>query len=215
MRNFAAILFLVVFCVPTVFAYQACGKDPKEVAHYQLHWVQAGIYQVDSLYGDVEGIICVGISRDYQSIEFFNYRDNFGVNISNNLKAIKQKDLAYISRMDFPSLARIVVRTDHPLTVRIVGESKSADAISYVASLKFLRNVRRSFYAADIRDIRVHLNLLPAQKRLVVSYQITSFDKISLSINSGLNITSVILYDNQRIVERINPFNLPKAKREY
>ena len=201
----------------SVFALSQCG-DSKDDRHFsQLDWIKATNYQVNSSYLDMNGILCAGIDRTTNTLKRIHYRDDSGVIVLKSKEQLKRKDTTFLSRSDFPRMARMVTRNVDPLTLRITNETRMGSYTQYAMSLKFVRNMGRGFSKTDIRDLKVNARIYKNGK-FDVYYGNTptsrnTFDLVALKIGGDLKVSTVHFYDGQSSLGGVATAKLPKATR--
>ncbi len=194
--------------IVSVQSFAACGKHPDDLRYRLLNWQKAAVYEVNSPYADVTGALCVGLKGE--RLERIHYRDSQGTKVYKTRKELKQKDTVFFGRNDFPAAARWVMRNEDALTLKILKERKSPNGgHEYQLSAKFLRNPRRGFSSADVRELVLNYS---------TEYNETFFkdaliDGIYLNISSGLTINQVELVKDGERVLSVSPYRLPEARR--
>lgn len=218
MRQF----FLIFILTLSSFSYaniSECGFDEADRAYASLDWTQAAYYEVNTIYADINAIVCTGINFETLEIERIHYRDNSGVKRNYSLSELKQKDIPFLRRTDFPSAARIVTRNIDPLTLKVLNGSLINGKREYSLSFKFVRNMAKGFSATDIRDLQIKLILSNNSNRGLTAIfnknkTKTEFNGLKLNISSGLSITTIEFLDDNLSLRSENSFDLPKAKRQ-
>lgn len=208
-------LFILLLSTHSFASISQCGDDSEDLKYRNLTWELAATYKVNTIYIDLNAIVCAGVNYKTLKIERIHYRDNSNVKRSYSLESLKNKDIAFLKRSDFPASARLVTRSIDPLTLKVTKDNYSNGKRSYSLSFKFVRNMARGFSATDIRDLQVQAEL--TEKDLFISYQdknqVDEFNGLELNISGGLNIETIHLLRDARKIKTLNSLRLPKGKR--
>lgn len=211
-------LIIMLLCSQAVFAQTQCGDDRNERRYPSLDWVKATNYKAISSFITIKGILCAGIDRRSNTLKRIHYRDNTGTAVQTTLTSLKQRDITFIRRSDFPAVARIVTRNVDPLTIKVNKEDIKYQYTDYKLSLKFVRNMGRGFSKTDIRDLQV-AGRLYKNGRFDIYYgerptSRNTFDKIILNIAGDLKVNTVKFYDGQSFINSLSSSKLPKSNRK-
>lgn len=189
-------------------SFSACGNHRDDIRYRNLNWVKAAVYEVNSPYADVSGVLCAGLLGE--RLDRIHYRDSQGTKVYKNRSQLMRQDTVFFGKDDFPAAARWVMRSEDPLTLKVLSERRGrSGGYQYELSAKFLRNPRKGFSSPDVRELRLDYSTSYNE----TFYKDALIDGIYLNISGALSINEVVLVKNSRRVLSVSPYQLPSASR--
>lgn len=200
---------LLAISTSSLFASTYCGDSESEKNHSNLNWEKLGQIKVNSSYGGVSGVLCLGLNQKTSELSRVVYKDDSGININKDVVEFSSNDIPVVKKKDLPDAAQPIIRNMTIITFKVKEIMKG----KYELSVKFLRNIAKGFKRADIRDFNFDFSTSKTESSISSQFEKIGFERLDLNVSGGLKIDRIHLNSYGKRVKSISTSSLPRGRR--
>lgn len=185
-----------------------CSSRLENLEFSQLEWFTGSNYSVESSVQNVNGVLCVGFSRD-RKIKRVHYFDDLGTVILKDAKELYKKDVIFFSRDIMPAVVKPIARKEDPMSLSLKDISKDRTQFK----LKFVENIMKGFSRTRIREIIIDLNF--SLDRPIFTHKGLEFDEFNILVSNMMKVKRVTTYLQGKKVQSYKAISYDITKRKY